>query len=337
MENIQQLVFDGANIYGNAIAVNSTRDSLSYQGLATAVASIATGFSELVQPQERIAVYLPKTCETVIASFACFAVGAVLVPLNPVLKVAQVTHIVNDSEATVLVTQTSRLATLGHWQEAMPCLQHVVLIDDTGTTNTVRWSSLLNKQVIQLGNYAADSLAALLYTSGSTGLPKGVMLSHRNLLLGANSVASYLALNANDKVLAVLPFSFDYGFNQLLSSLSVGAECVLLDYLLPRDIPKACARFGITGLAAVPPLWSQLADIDWPPEAVAALRYFTNSGGHLPRSVLSQLRLAMPNAEPVLMYGLTEAFRSSYLPPESIDTKPDSMGRATACQSIRIE
>ena len=108
-----------------------------------------------------------------------------------------------------------------------------------------------------------ENLAAILYTSGSTGLPKGVMLSQHNLLLGAASVNQYLKISARDRLLAVLPFSFDYGLNQLISAFMAGASLVLMDYLLPRDVIRAIARYQVTGLAGIPSLWKQLAALDW--------------------------------------------------------------------------
>ena len=170
-------------------------------------------------------------------------------------------------------------------------------------------------------------MAAILYTSGSTGKPKGVVLSHRNMVAGAHSVAQYLENTADDRLLCVLPLSFDYGFSQLTTAFSVGASCYLLEYLLPRDIIKAVAREKITGLALVPPLWVQLAELDWSAEA-QHLRYFTSSGGAMPTGTLAALRRQVPNALPFLMYGLTEAFRSSYLPPSEVDKRPTSMGKA---------
>jgi acyl-CoA ligase (AMP-forming) (exosortase A-associated) len=171
-------------------------------------------------------------------------------------------------------------------------------------------------------------VAAILYTSGSTGRPKGVVLSHRNMVAGARSVAEYLENRPDDRLLAVLPLSFDYGLSQLTTAFSVGAGVVLLEYLLPRDVIGAVARWGITGLAAVPPLWNQLARLPWPPDAARSLRYLTNSGGAMPRATTAALRAALPDARIFLMYGLTEAFRSTYLPPEQIDVRPDSIGRA---------
>jgi acyl-CoA ligase (AMP-forming) (exosortase A-associated) len=179
-------------------------------------------------------------------------------------------------------------------------------------------------------------MAAILYTSGSTGKPKGVVLSHRNLVAGAHCVADYLGNRADDRILAVLPFSFDYGLSQLTTAFVAGARTVLMDYLLPQDVVVTVARERITGLAAVPPMWVQLAALEWPAAAVDSLRYFTNSGGAMPRATLAALRRALPRTTPYLMYGLTEAFRSTYLPPEEIDRRPDSIGKAIPNAEIRV-
>jgi acyl-CoA synthetase (AMP-forming)/AMP-acid ligase II len=141
-----------------------------------------------------------------------------------------------------------------------------------------------------------DELAAILYTSGSTGKPKGVMLSHANMWLGAESVASYLALTSQDVTLAVLPLSFDYGQNQLLSTWFAGGSAVPLDYLTPRDVVKAVEKHGVTTLAAVPPLWVQLAELDWPLETAARLKRLTNSGGALTVDLVRRLRGLFPQA-----------------------------------------
>ena len=179
-----------------------------------------------------------------------------------------------------------------------------------------------------LPNIIDSQMVAILYTSGSTGKPKGVVLSHRNIVAGAESVAEYLKITEKDKLLAVLPFSFDYGLNQLTASLLKKAQCVLLDYLLPRDITKSLEKYRITGLAAVPPLWAQLVNIAWPESINQHLRYMTNSGGKMPKNVLNAIREKAPDSQFYLMYGLTEAFRSTYLPPEQLDQRPDSMGKA---------
>jgi acyl-CoA ligase (AMP-forming) (exosortase A-associated) len=181
-----------------------------------------------------------------------------------------------------------------------------------------------------------DALVAILYTSGSTGRPKGVMLSHANLWLGAISVAHYLKLAADDRTLCVLPLSFDYGQNQLLSSWGAGACVYPLDYLTPRDVVRAVAKHGITTLAGVPPLWIQLAETEWPAEAVAPLRRLTNTGGRLSRPLVGRLRNLFPTADLYSMYGLTEAFRSTYLLPELIDRHPDSIGSAIPFAEVMV-
>jgi len=179
-------------------------------------------------------------------------------------------------------------------------------------------------------------MTAILYTSGSTGNPKGVVLSHRNMVAGARSVASYLGNVPEDRMLAVLPLSFDAGLSQLTTAFSVGASVVLMDYLLPRDVLRAVARYKITGLAAVPPLWNQLKDLQWPAEAIQSLRYITNTGGAMPAPTTRALQRVLPQTLIYLMYGLTESFRSTYLPPDQINVRPESMGKAIPNAEILV-
>jgi acyl-CoA ligase (AMP-forming) (exosortase A-associated) len=189
------------------------------------------------------------------------------------------------------------------------------------------WGQAFASTPSATGHRSVDTdMAAILYTSGSTGNPKGVVLSHRNLVAGATSVASYLENRAEDRILAALPLSFDYGLSQLTTAFHVGATVVLINHLLPQDIVKVVVSERITGLAGVPPLWMQLVRLKWPEDVT--LRYITNSGGTMPRTTLDVLRTALPNTKPYLMYGLTEAFRSTYLPPAELDARPDSMGKA---------
>ncbi len=179
-------------------------------------------------------------------------------------------------------------------------------------------------------------MAAILYTSGSTGKPKGVVLSHRNMVAGAASVASYLENREDDTLLAALPLSFDAGFSQLTTAFHVGARVVLLNYLLPQDVLKALVGERVTGLTAVPPLYIQLSRLEWPAEIGQHLRYFANTGGRMPRETLAALRARLPQSKPFLMYGLTEAFRSTYLPPEEVERRPDSIGKAIPNAEILV-
>jgi acyl-CoA synthetase (AMP-forming)/AMP-acid ligase II len=171
--------------------------------------------------------------------------------------------------------------------------------------------------------------AAILYTSGSTGLPKGIVLSHANLLAGTRIVANYLELTGRDRILSLLPFSFDYGLNQLLTAVDRGATLVLQRSHYPADICRSLASHGITGLGAVPPVWVQLmaSTSPLPKMRLPELRYITNSGGTFPVELLRRYRAHLPHVRIYPMYGLTEAFRSTYLPPEFVDRLPDSIGK----------
>jgi acyl-CoA synthetase (AMP-forming)/AMP-acid ligase II len=162
-----------------------------------------------------------------------------------------------------------------------------------------------------------------------------VMLSHANLWLGAVSVAHYLNLKNDDRTLALLPLGFDYGQNQLFSTWKAGGCVMPFDYLVPRDVVKAVARHTITTLAAVPPLWLQLVDCDWGKSA-ASIRRVTNSGGALTPALIDRMRAIFSNADIYPMYGLTEAFRSTYLPPDLVAEHPTSMGKAIPFAEIMV-
>lgn len=309
---------------------------LSYRQLSNQVRQFASGLLHLgLSPGERIAIFLPKIPQAVTAMLASSYAGYVFVPINPVLKPAQVQHILNDCNVRVLITSHDRARQLNEIFSHCDDLHQLILTDGGNFQPQASWLQRLDWQqicetpaVAEEGPRTDADMAAILYTSGSTGHPKGVVVSHRNLVVGADSVASYLCNHSEDKLLALLPFSFDYGLSQLTTAFHVGACCYLMDFLLPRDVLRAVEKHQITGLAAVPPLWAQLAKLDWPADTGHSLRYFTNSGGAMPTALLSRLREIFPNAAPYLMYGLTEAFRSSYLPPELVDQYPNSMGKA---------
>jgi acyl-CoA ligase (AMP-forming) (exosortase A-associated) len=330
---VHHLVAQSAQRHPDRPALKYRDESLSYAGLQAAVESFAAGLLELgLGRGERVAIYAEKRFETVIAMFGAARAGGVYVPVNPLLKAEQVAHILADCDVRVLVTTFERLAMLSEALAGCRSLAHVVHVGAApplpGHARPVAWEAMQELPPRPGHRVIDQDMAAILYTSGSTGRPKGIVLSHRNIVAGAESVAEYLELTAADRLLAVLPFSFDYGMNQLMTMCLVGGLTVLMNYLFPRDIVAMVERERITGLAAVPPLWIQLSQLPWPPSVGEHLRYFTNSGGHLPKETLRQLRAALPRTRPFLMYGLTEAFRSTYLPPEEIDRRPDSMGKA---------
>ncbi|AOK49610.1 AMP-binding protein [Burkholderia sp. MSMB617WGS] len=345
MRNFFDLVGQAPCRTPDAEALVARDARLTYLALAALGLSFAERLRALdIAPGERLAIFLDKRVEAVVAMLGAAAAGVVFVPINPALKPEQVNHILVDSGARCLVTSSLRARILG---DGVPANMPYVILTDAKTqapappsrTTYLRWiqadappeSAALaraNAQTSLQADTIDTDLAALLYTSGSTGRPKGVMLSHRNLLEGAWSVAQYLRHTAEDRILAALPLSFDAGLSQLTTAWAASATAVLVDYLMPADVVDACVRERITGFAGVPPLWAQLSRAAWPDDARARLRYFANTGGRMPQPVLRALRALFPNASPYLMYGLTEAFRSTYLDPAEVDRRPDSIGKA---------
>jgi acyl-CoA ligase (AMP-forming) (exosortase A-associated) len=313
---------DHLSLMGEAAApALVTKDGpLDYAGLEASVGRRAASLrARGLGRGDRVASWLPKTRMTSLLPLACARAGLIHVPINPLLKRAQVGHILADSGASLLITGKARLGTLADGDVPPECTP---LVEEEGA------ALLEAADRLPPSSEDPDDLAALLYTSGSTGRPKGVMLSHANMWLGAVSVAHYLRLAPEDRTLGVLPLSFDYGQNQLLSSWAAGACVVPIEYLAARDVIRAVETHAITTLAGVPPLWVQLVEAEWPGRTALSLRRLTNSGGRLPVSIVRRLRELFPAAELYLMYGLTEAFRSTYLEPALLDAHPDSIGTA---------
>ena len=343
---LHHLVREMANLQGAAPALTYGSSTQTYAQLWRDVCAVGTGLRDLgVVRNDRVAVYLDKRIETVAAVFGASAAGAVFVPVNPLLRARQVSHILADCDVRVLVTTRARYDLLREDLEHAKSVEHVVLVGDDATDavpapgqRIMQWADLLSVDSTQLPDHATTDadMAAILYTSGSTGSPKGVVLSHRNLIAGAESVSSYLGNRPDDVILAALPLSFDAGFSQLTTGFSVGAHVVLMNYLLPADVVRACAKHAVTGLTCVPPLWLQIAEQDWPEHAVQNLRYFANTGGRMPKATLEKLRATFPAAKPYLMYGLTESFRSTYLDPAQVDRRPDSIGKAIPNAEILV-
>jgi acyl-CoA ligase (AMP-forming) (exosortase A-associated) len=332
----------------NAAALTWGSEQLTYGELDAAVKRCASGLLSLgLARGERVAIYLEKRFEAVVSSFGAAAAGAVFVPVNPLLKPDQVAFILQDCNVRVLVTSPERLTLLRDVLPACHDLRHVVVTQALEPTlgyagqgldacTLTGWRELLSAGMYSSHRVIDVDMVAILYTSGSTGKPKGVVLSHRNMVVGAKSVASYLENQAGDVLLAVLPLSFDAGFSQLTTAFHAGARVVLLNHLMPRDVLKAMVKEGVTGLTAVPPLYIQLAQLPWPAAIGEHLRYFANTGGRLPLETLTALRQRVPQARPFLMYGLTEAFRSTYLPPDEVDRRPDSIGKAIPNAEILV-
>ena len=296
-----------------------------------------------IKKNDRCAVYMEKSIEEAVSMFSANRVGGIFIDINHLHKKDQVHHILKDSGARFLFTTKQRLLQLENLMENCPELETVIVHGKGDTLDLFRLNVIERYQedeghnrLIQGVSLSDNDIAAIVYTSGSTGKPKGVILSHRNLVAGAESVASYLNNTRDDRILSVLPFSFDYGLNQLTTSVYTGATCVLINYLLLNDIFKAMKTESITGLGLIPPLWLQLLQKEWNFEDFPTWRYLTNTGGRMPETAVRELRKRLPHTKIFLMYGLTEAFRGTYLDPDQVDHRPGSIGKAIPNAEIMI-
>jgi len=285
-----------------------------------------------LQPHDRVAVHLDKSFEEASSIFGISMAGGVFVPVNALLRPHQVAHILEDCGVRFLITNARRSALLADVLGHASHVERIVLVDAAGDLHDDRIVPEAFAKPCSAPPSAStgNDLAAILYTSGSTGRPKGVMLSHNNLLAGSRIVCRYLGIRQTERLLSVLPFSFDYGLNQLISAVQMAATTVLLTFRFGDEIVRAIRDECVTALAGVPTLWAVLKDAapTFAKQNLWSLRYLTNSGGALPTETLARLRAAQPHVDVVLMYGFTEAFRSTYLSVEDLDRHPTSIGKA---------
>jgi acyl-CoA synthetase (AMP-forming)/AMP-acid ligase II len=283
-----------------------------------------------VAPGDRVAAYLEHGIDLAAVPFACARLGALSVLVNPKSKDAQVRHVVTDSGSKVVLTSATKAAALNDERAAFDSARivHVEVLGNDAEDGPEPVA------------VAPEQPATILYTSGSTGRPKGIVQSHRSLWDGARIVADYLGMRPRDHVLAVLPLSFDYGLNQVLSSAWVGCRVTLHGYFAAPELLRTLIATRATGLAGVPELWVDFVDVCQRHldelskrhhdglSGLGALSYVTNSGGRLPLRVIEWFHEHLPHVAVFSMYGLTEAFRSSYVAPEWLATRPRSIGRA---------
>lgn len=319
-------------------------DRLAYREVVRRSGGLSKGLRDAgLQRGERVGIYLDAGVPLVISIFSVSESGGVFVPINSLLRPEQVAYIGDDCGIRGLITTVTKLTQLAGVLEQIPTLKFVIVTGDDELPQVpfpcLRLEELCELKPVRIGELAIDKdLAAILYTSGSTGKPKGVMLSHANVVAGSSIVSTYLEITERERILAVLPFSFDAGLNQLMTAFQQGATLVLINFIFAREIVQTLLKERITGLAGVPTVWSLLVQTNSTlhKQALPDLRYITNTGGAMPQTVLSVLRKNLASTKIFLMYGLTEAFRSTYLPPEELDRRPTSMGRAIPNTEILV-
>jgi acyl-CoA synthetase (AMP-forming)/AMP-acid ligase II len=268
-----------------------------------------------LQPGDRVLVVGRKSVQLTAALLAVPEAGGIGIAPYLGLSSNQWRHVVCDASPVLsIVLDSAPVEILNLVRKMVPAVHYESLQQNAGATQS------------DLPDSGPSEPALIIYTSGSTGRPKGVVFSHENLRLGAESVAEFYGLCPSDRILCLLPFCFDAGLNQLLSALRTGCAAYLMDFLLPQHTARACDQHEITTLTGVPALWRQLNEVSWTPAARESLRRWASTGGHMPIDLSHDICNLFPNAEPILMYGFTEAFRATYLPPERYAEKPTSIG-----------
>lgn len=323
--NFAGLLPRAVEMFADSPAITQRGQATSFAELGRRAADIAAKLSGLgVEPGDVCAVLARDPADAAAAFFAVLSVGAIGTNLNELYRPRQIEFVLSHSRARVLIIGRDVLKSL---PREIVTDASLLILEEIGETDAQ----------LRTVSRAGGDPAQITYTSGSTGQPKGVVMSHANLWAGVQIVAGYLGLRREDRIASLLPFSFVYGFNQLTTSLYTGATLVVERSTLAQEIVGALRREKVTVLAAVPPLWQQLLGVaafrDTPLES---LRIMTNAGGRLPPESVRRLRLAQPQARLFLMYGLTEVFRSTFLPPEEVDAHPDSMGRAIPESAVYV-
>jgi len=318
---------------------------LTFQTALSKVAGLADGLRRVgMRSGDRIGIYLETSAVKALSIFGVSQAGGVFVPVNSLLFPGQVAHIANDCQMRGLITSGEKVTVLLPILEKARSLEFVVVSDEgksyggrQAVYDLAEFFTLTARQDWRDWGIGKD-LAAILYTSGSTGKPKGVMLSHEQVMAGSSIVSDYLGITADDRIIGVLPLSFDAGLNQLMTAVQQGGTYVPMTFVFAREIVHMLLREHITGMAGVPTLWSLMAQpsstLD--KQSLPELRYITNTGGRMPQAVLKTLRHALGKTRIFLMYGLTEAFRSTYLPPEELARRPDSIGIAIPNTEILV-
>ncbi len=290
--------------------------TVDYASLQERAAAIAAALADSgIRAYDRVGIFLDGGPDAVAAFFGVAAAGGIAVVINESLRPRQVEHILNGASASILITSTDLLA---RQPRPLETPSRILPISDVPSHARFAPVPRVGMDPVQI-----------VYTSGSTGLPRGVTVSHANLHAAVHTVIAYLGLMATDRIASVLPFSFVYGMSQVLCAVGSGAALIVERSPLAAQLVADLRAREVTVLAAVPPLWQQLLNVAaFRDEPLPSLRIATNAGGHLPVPVVRALRRAQPQARLFLMYGLTEVLRSTFLPPEEVDRRPDSIGRA---------
>lgn len=311
--NVAVLLWQVAATSPDRTAVVENGSSVSYAWLRDRAQSFAAAIAERVRPNDRVGILLRRGPDAVAAYFGVMAAGAMPVMIDEGLRPRQIEAILEHAGASLLVTRAASLTT-----QPRELHTDVTTLDADDVPDRAGW-----EPVKRLG----EDPAQIVYTSGSTGQTKGVTFSHANIRAATAAVVSYLGIDADDRIASLLPFAGVYGLNQLLSAVGTGATLVVESSPIPDTVVRSLAARGVTVAATVPPHWMQLLRVPmFREQPIPSLRLIQNAGGHIPVAGVRALMTAQPQARLFLQYGLTEVFRSTYVPPERVRDAPDAIG-----------
>ncbi|MEW6375905.1 MAG: AMP-binding protein [Thermodesulfobacteriota bacterium] len=366
---LQNFLEESAKKFPQKVALISKGERLTYQEIDQK----ANKISQLLQSQgiqrgDRVAIFLDNSIESVVSLFGILKADAVFLMLSPTLKTQKLSYILNNCQAKALITHTNKLGVVSGVFGSVPSLQFVIFagnkdkIPVSNCPNPVFWGEMdsLTEQLTLNTEHLSNTqhptlytlrpapynrcsnidldLATIIYTSGSTGNPKGVMLTHLNMISAATSITTYLENVPEDIIIDVLPLSFDYGLYQILMAFKFGGTVVLeQSFAYPYEIIKQMVRERVTGFPGVPTVFAILLQMeDLKKYDLSSLRYITNTAASLPVDHIQRLRGIFPQAKLYSMYGLTECKRVSYLPPDELDRRPGSVGRGMPNEEVWI-
>ena len=336
--------------YPDKVALVHGLERLTYSQIEAEANRLAHALVEAgVRRGDRVAIFLPNSSGAVVSIFATLKAGAVFVVLNATTKPDKLAYILNNCRASAIILQVGKPHSEANIWAETPHLRAVFVIG----ANEVQSASVrlagkalvsvdeVRKRLVAVPPPAKTSididLAALIYTSGSTGQPKGVMVTHLNIVSAATSITTYLENTADDVVINVLPLAFDYGLYQLLMMFKVGGTLVLHDsFAFPSVVLEKLVREQVTGFPIVPTVSALLLQMDLSRYSFPNLRYITNTAAALPVEHIRKLRAIFPRTKLYSMYGLTECKRVSYLPPDQLDIRPSSVGRGMPNEEVYL-
>lgn len=322
---------------------------LTYREINRAADQLAAALIDMgVKRQDRVVIFLDNSAESVISLFGILKAGAIFIMLNPTMKAKKFNYILRDSGARALITQTSKSRIISEAIDEVPELKHIVWVGKSPQIQKERpftltyhlWDDALSLEPSASGfspfpfplppsapNIDVD-LAIIIYTSGSTGEPKGVMSAHYNVVSAARSITQYLENVEDDIILDTLPLSFDYGLYQVLMAYLFGGTVVLeKSFAFPYKTMEKLVEEQVTGFPIVPTMAAILLQMETLSKFdLSCLRYITNTAAALPVAHIRKLQALFPHVRIYSMYGLTECKRVSYLPPEELDRRANSVG-----------